>query len=311
MKKIFIAITLTLLMICSVCSANLKVKMLNVGQGDAILIQTSTQNVLIDTSDVDEREKLKLQLYKAGAYKLDKIILTHPHADHIGNVQWLIKNGVFKVASVYDNGIASTSKYYLNYVTECASRRVLHASLKEGDVLDLGDGATLKIIHPPEMLVKFRNSTSYQGDPNNEGIIGILTYGNFKMLFSGDAGAAAEKTVLPLLEHCAVMTASHHGSYTSSTFDFVNAVKPDYVLISAGEPTDKRGGNHYGHPHVEVLDTFLNVGVPKENILWTYPNGTITVNTDGQTWNVTPEIKNNWLDRYLLEKMVIEETIDI
>lgn len=311
MKKIFLAVTLTLLMICQVTYANLKVTMLNVGQGDAILIQTSTQNILVDTSDADERAKLKLELYKADAYRLDKIILTHPHADHIGNAQWLIKNGVFKVKSVYDNGIASTSKHYLNYVTECASRRVLHASLKDGDVIDLGDGATFEILHPPEMLVKFRNSTNYQGDPNNEGIIGVLRYGNFSMLFMGDAEESAEKTVLDRMEHYNVMTAGHHGSSTSSTLDFLRKIRPDYVLISAGEPTTKRGGNTYGHPHISTLENFLSVGVPEQNIFWTALNGTIIIESDGENYSVTPSAKFNWLDDYMAEKMITIETIDI
>lgn len=79
------------------------IKMLNVGQGDSILIQTAEQTVLIDTSDVDERDKFKRELDKAGVKKIDKVILTHPHADHIGGMDVLLKD--YQVGEVYDNGM--------------------------------------------------------------------------------------------------------------------------------------------------------------------------------------------------------------
>lgn len=79
------------------------IKMLNVGQGDSILIQTAEQTVLIDTSDVDERDKFKRELDKAGVKKIDKVILTHPHADHIGGMDVLLKD--YQVGTVYDNGM--------------------------------------------------------------------------------------------------------------------------------------------------------------------------------------------------------------
>ena len=87
------------------------IQMLNVGQGDSVLIQTGEQTVLIDTSDVDERDKFSAELKKAGVTKIDKVILTHPHADHIGGMDVLLKN--FQVGEVYDNGMPSTSKLYM------------------------------------------------------------------------------------------------------------------------------------------------------------------------------------------------------
>lgn len=302
MKKIFIAVVFTLLMICQVAFANLKVTMLNVGQGDAILIQTSEQNILIDTSDYDERQKLQRELYKAGAYRLNKIILSHPHADHIGNCAWLIQNGVFKVKKVYDNGILSTSKYYLNYVDECKKRNVPHEKLVAGDVLDLGDGAKFTVIYPPAEMIDARNNFDLRGDSNNEGIIGRLTYGNFSMLFTGDAEAIVENDILPMIEPCTVLKAAHHGSNTSSTLELVKKVNPEYVFISAGKPTNIMGGNTYGHPHVQTLLNYLSAGVSKDKIFWTYPNGTITLETDGFITTVKPEKAIDWIDFYIMTK---------
>lgn len=111
-KKIIPVLLITLAMLINVCCANLRVHFLNVGQGDATLIQTDEQNILIDTSDVDERLKLERELFRLGAYRIDKLILTHPHADHIGNAAYLVRTGVIKVKAVFDNGVVSTSKFY-------------------------------------------------------------------------------------------------------------------------------------------------------------------------------------------------------
>lgn len=288
-------------MICQTVYAKLKVTMLDVGQGDAILIQTSTQNVLVDTSDVDEREKLQRELYKLGAYRLDKIILTHPHADHIGNCAWLIKNGVFKVKAIYDNGVISTSKNYLNYVAESEKRNVPRQKLSDGDILELGDGAKFEVIYPPAEMIDALNGLDIRSDSNNEGIVGILTYGNFSMLFTGDAESVVEKDLMSRLNHCNVLKAGHHGSATSSDIDFIKKIKPDYVLISAGQPNIKNG-NVYGHPHVQTLMNYIAAGVDKNKIFWTYPNGSITLETDGQNIEVKPTKNISWIDFYLLEK---------
>lgn len=299
MRKIICALALTLIAICNCAfAANLKVKMLNVGQGDAVLIQTLEQNILIDTSDVDERDKLRQELYKADCYRLDKIILTHPHADHIGNAAWLIKNGIFSVRSIYDNGKASANAYYIDYLKQCKEYGVPRYTAHAGDVIDLGGGATFTVLA----------SASGVKNVNDDSIVGRLTYGNFAMIFTGDAETPIENLLLDedLDLSAVVLKAGHHGSRTSNSYDFVNAVKPTYVLISAGEPTTKRGGNTYGHPHSTALDNFLMAGVQPSNIFWTFKNGTITIETDGSNVTVTPEIVDVWVDEYLGYRLTIK-----
>ena len=82
----------------------------------------------------------------------------------------------------------------------------------------------------------------------------------------------------------------------------MRVVKPEVVLISAGEPTDKRGGNTYGHPHVEPLENYLNAGIDSKNIFWTWKNGTVTITTDGKNFSVTPEVKEDWVKEWIAEK---------
>lgn len=303
LKKFLIAVIFPLIFIFNVCSAQLKIHMLNVGQGDAILVQTDEQNILIDTSDVDERDKLKRELYKFNAFTIDKLILTHPHADHIGNAAFLIQSGVFKVKSVYDNGILSASKMYMNYVNECRKRNVPLQKLNAGDLLDFGEGCKFIILAPAENYVNLINSADIKGDPNNESIIARLEYGNFSMMFTGDAEQPAEEKILSKLQPCNILKAGHHGSKTSSSAKFLSKLKPQYVLISAGEQTKKRGGNTYGHPHVQALERFISAGVDKKNIFCTSRNGSISVVFANDTFAVTPQVPAHWIDLYFIQSI--------
>ncbi|MBR6014101.1 MAG: MBL fold metallo-hydrolase [Selenomonadaceae bacterium] len=288
-------------------SGDLKITMLNVGQGDSILIQTKSQNILIDTSDTDERTKLVDELDKAGVTTFDKIILTHPHADHIGGIEKLLKDEKFTVKEVYDNGIAASSKLYLNYMNAIkADKNIKHKTLKAGDTVDFGDGVNFEVLYPTKKLVEEVNSGKRKSDPNNESIVGRLVYKNFSMMFTGDAEKEVESNIWADNDEkklqSKVLKSGHHGSYTASTENFLKVVKPIYVLISAGEPTDKRGGNTYGHPHVESLENYLSAGISSKNIFWTWKNGTITIISDGKNFSVTPEHKEDWVKEWIAEK---------
>ena len=280
--------------------------MLNVGQGDAFLIQTKTQNILIDTSDIDERTKLVAELDKAGVTTFDKIILTHPHADHIGGLEKILKDKKYTVKEVYDNGVASTSKLYLNYLKEIKSQKIKHTALKAGDVLDFGGGVTFNVLYPTKTLVEAVNSGKQKTDPNNESVVGRLVYKKFSIMFTGDAEKPVESNIWADNDaknlRSTILKSGHHGSYTASTENFLNVVKPEYVLISAGEPSEKRGGNTYGHPHVEPLENYLAEGIPSKNIFWTWKNGTVVIVSDGKNYSVTPEVEEDWVKQWIKEK---------
>ena len=281
---------------------DLTIKMLNVGQGDAILIQTKKQNILIDTSDIDERDKLVAELDKTRIKKLDRVILTHPHADHIGGMERLIKDGKLNIKEIDDNGMTSGSKIYTNYMKAAKAAGIPIGHLKDGDELDFGGGVKFKVYYPTAELINEGSKKGYKHDPNNESIVGRLTYKNFSMLFTGDAEKKVENELLNSAHKSelksTIFKASHHGSKTSAGMDFMKTVAPEYVVISAGEP-DVDGGNTYGHPHKAALNNYLKAGVAKSKIYWTYKNGTITITTDGKAWSVTPEVENNWLDAWL------------
>lgn len=294
MKKIIIAVALTIVAICN-CAFAMRIKVLNVGQGDATLIQTGEQNILIDTSDADERDKLEAELAKANCATIDRLILTHPHADHIANAAWLIKN--YGVSAVYDNGKPSANRYYANYLKALSDSGVPRYTLQTGDVLEL-DGATFTVLASAEGVKSV----------NNDSICARLSYGNFAMIFTGDAEADMEDWIFQNYDdlESAVLKAGHHGSKTSNSLDFVSAVAPQYVIVSAGEP-GIRGGNTYGHPHAASLENFLIAGVEKAAIYWTYKNGTVTIETDGAATTVTPELVEVWVDEYLGYRLLIRQ----
>lgn len=297
--KFLLAVFFTSLLICFLtvkfCSAeNLTIKMLNVGQGDSILIQSPTENILVDTSDADERDKLLNELHKAGVKKIHKLILTHPHADHIGNAAYMTKLGA--INQIFDNGIISASKFYTSYLDACKKFSVKHNTLKHGDKIFIGD-AYIEVFAPSEEKINLVNSGK-KSDPNNESIVFKLVNQNFSMLFTGDAEIPTENFLIQnnFNLKAVVLKAGHHGAASANSLPFVKAVSPNFVLISAGVKTTKRGGNTYGHPRQEALKAFLDSGVPTKNIFCTANNGTITIFSDGVKFSVNPEYTVDWLN---------------
>jgi competence protein ComEC len=260
----------------------LTVTMLDVGQGDAILIKTAEQTVLIDTSDLDEQEKLRAELKKAQVKRIDKLILTHPHADHIGGVDGVVLKD-YEVGEVYDNGMPSKSKLYLNYMKKLKQKNIPRHALTAGDVLDLGGGVSFKVLSPPKEVVEKGSKSTDNHDPNNESVVGKLIFGNFSMMFTGDAEQQAEKVMVDNFAgdlRSTLLKAGHHGSKTSSSAAFLRAVQPEGVLISCG------AGNDYGHPHKQTMKKYQSL---KLKIYETDLNGTIVVTSDGKSYKIKPE----------------------
>lgn len=257
------------------------VKVLNIGQGDSILIQTGEKTVLVDTSDVDERDKLRAELKKADVKKIDTIILTHPHADHIGGMDVLLNE--YPVGMVYDNGMPSTSKLYLGYMKKLKEKKIERKGLVAGDRVDLGGGAVFEVLGPSAQLVKEGNVKGYKHDPNNESVVGRLVFGDFSMMLTGDAEKKEEQAILAADSanvKSTILKSGHHGSKTSSSADFLRAVQPEAALISCGV------NNDYGHPHKETMKKYHALNIP---IYVTAENGTITVTSDGKTYKIVPE----------------------
>ena len=297
-------------------NGDLKISMLRIGQGDAILIQTGKQTILIDTALANKNELLVKGLEKFSVTRIDKLIITHPHADHIGGARMLLAPKQeelalypylekISVGEVYDNGIAHTSGLYKNYLKALKKKGITHHSLKTGDVLDFGNGVKFDVLFPTEEFVTTVNTTTFDKEDrehniNNGSLVGKLTYKKFSMMFTGDCEKESEAKILASNAakdlKCDVLKSAHHGNKTSSTEDFVAAVNPSVILISASNRM--KDGVLVGQPHLKVIKTYLAAGVAQKNMFCTRFNGIITVTSDGKNFSVTPEIEEDWVDKW-------------
>lgn len=263
-------------LICSGCSSSnnntnsndmVKIEVLDIGQGDASLIYTKDEVIMIDTGDVDERDRLEKLLKERNISTIDKLIITHPHADHIGGAYVVFKN--VNVKEVYDNGDATTSKTYQTYLKNIKQKNIAYHQLKAGDTVDFGDGVSFKVFSPTEKMIK------NDDDLNNNSIVGQLRYKDFTMLFTGDSERDAEQNMVKSYGdklQSDVLKSPHHGSRTSSSDDYLKTVKAKDVIISLA------ADNEYGHPHKQTLDRYKKYNM---NVYRTDQDGTITITTDG------------------------------
>lgn len=247
----------------------LKVSFLDVGQGDAIFIESpSGTQVLIDAGA--HRNVLR-PLGKVMPFydrSIDAVFYTHVDADHIGDLPEVLDR--HKVSLIGIAGFAGDGNSLIEALEErTKAEEAVVAELARGQIFDLGDGAVLEIIFPEK---GFKASNS-----NLSSAIMKLSYGTTDFLLTGDAPRATEE-YLALLDgrklQSEVLKVSHHGSDTSSSRSFLSAVLPDYAVVSAGCE------NPYGHPHREVLDRLLDVGA---DIVLTCEKGTITFISDGES----------------------------
>ena len=272
----------------------LTISMLDIGQGDAVLIQTGAKNILIDTGDDKyyedgkkgkENTQLLTELQKLKIDHIDTLVMTHAHADHIGKADKVIAQ--YGVKELVYNGIPSTSKYFINALKAAKANGTQQVKVKAGDVLDFGNGVSFEIVSPSQSLIDEDTAAikaKKKVDVNNESVVGRLTFGNFAMLFTGDAEGPVEKDMVASYGKklkCQVLKAGHHGSKTSSTAEFLKLVQPESVVMSLGV------NNQYGHPHEVLLNRLQKQGV--KNIYRTDANGTITIVSDGSSYSITTE----------------------
>lgn len=272
----------------------LTISMLDIGQGDAVLIQTGVKNILIDTGDDKyyedgkkgkENTQLLTELQKLKIDHIDTLVMTHAHADHIGKADKVIAQ--YGVKELVYNGIPSTSKYFINALKAAKANGTQQVKVKAGDVLDFGNGVSFEIVSPSQSLIDEDTAAikaKKKVDVNNESVVGRLTFGNFAMLFTGDAEGPVEKDMVASYGKklkCQVLKAGHHGSKTSSTAEFLKLVQPESVVMSLGV------NNQYGHPHEALLNRLQKQGI--KNIYRTDANGTITIVSDGSSYSITTE----------------------
>lgn len=252
--------------------SNMEVHFIDVGQGDSTLIKAGDHAMLIDAGDNSEGTAVQSYLNSQDVEKLDYVIGTHPDADHIGGLDVVIYK--FDCKKVFMPDITSDTKTYDDVMQALRSKNQKSQAPKLGKTYSLGD-ASFTVIAPVK---------EYGEETNNWSIGILLQYGENRFLFTGDAAKQAEDDMLEQGEDISadVYKASHHGSKTGSSEDFLDRVNPTYAVISCGE------GNKYGHPSAQTLNNFRSRGI---KTFRTDNQGTIVAYSDGKdiTWNASPD----------------------
>lgn len=244
--------------------SGLDVHFIDVGQGDSILAESDGHYMLIDADENDQAGTVISYLKAEGVTKLDYVIGTHPHSDHIGGLDKVIDT--FPVDKVFLPPVEHTTKTFEDVLDSIASRGLKITKPKPGDSYDLGN-ASFTILSPVK---------DYGNDLNNWSVGIRLTYGDNSFVMCGDAENQAEEDILNsgAVLKADVLKAGHHGSSTSTSNAFLKKVSPSWVVIQCGK------GNSYGHPHKETMEKLKKAGC---QILRTDEEGTITAFSDGKT----------------------------
>lgn len=245
----------------------MEVDFIDVGQGDAILIQSSDgMTVVIDGGEQGSGELSYLQSKHVG--HVDLMVATHPHSDHIGGLVDVL--GSIPVTKVVTNGQPNTTGVYEKFLDGIANAKAEYIEAKRGDTLQAGS-LSFQVLSPV---------SAASGDINNNSLVVRLVVGKVVFLFTGDAQTDAETSMvaanLPL--NADILKVGHHGSRTSSSLAFLNQVKPAVAVYMAGV------NNSYGHRHPETIASLKTVGA---QIYGTDINGTVSVTTDGNTYQIT------------------------
>lgn len=242
-------------------SGTLSVHYLDVGQGDSIFIELPNKEcMLIDAGENMHGKSITEYITNLGYSKIDYLVATHPHADHIGSMAYIVKHN--DIGEIYMPKVTTTTKTYENLLTAISDKGLKVKSAKAGmNIVDVGD-FSIDILAPV---------TIEEDDLNNCSIILKMNYKNDSFLFLGDAEKKELETVTADMS-AEVLKVGHHGSRTSTTKALLEEVNPKYAVISLGKD------NSYGHPHkstLELLDEF-NVETYR-----TDQDGTIVISTEG------------------------------
>lgn len=239
----------------------------DVGQADATLIQGPEASVLIDAGDW-QRNDVVDHLTTAGVEEIDLIILTHPHADHIGQVPQVLD--AFEVTEVWMTGWEHDTRTFERTLDAVLESDVGYHEPRAGETIEFGD-LVIEVINPVEPLEDVHDNLAVR-----------VVFGEFAAIYTGDAETHHEAEMIERGHdlNAQVLQLGHHGSRTSSSREFLEAIGPEVASYSA--EVDSR----YGHPHAEVVERVANLGI---TLLGTAVHGTIVVRTDGDTFTVETE----------------------
>jgi competence protein ComEC len=248
------------------------VSFLDVGQGDAALIQTpSGQNILIDGGPDSQKIHLALgQKLPFWDRTIDLVVCTQPQADHVTGLVDVLQRHT--VNQVLEPGLPSDSATYHEWQRVVEENGIQHSIAQAGQEIDLGNEIKIEVLHPPKRPLE---GTSH--DIDNNGVVLRLSWGQISFLFAADIRQEAEYELIMQRANLksTVLKVPHHGSTTSTTSYFLAAVEPEVAVISAG------ADNPFGHPQSDVLHRLIGA-VGNDNVYRTDEDGTVECVTDGE-----------------------------
>lgn len=268
MKSFLVAFLICILSVTvfadTASSNKLIVNYIDVGQGDSELIECNGEYMLVDAGEKDKGTVVVNYLKSRGVEKLDYVVATHPHSDHIGGMAEVLN--AFPVSNIIMPKVNNTTATYTNMLKVIQQKGIKAIEPKIGDSYKLGN-STFTIVGPKKYDTK---------NMNNDSVAFRLVYGNNSFLFCGDAEKEEESDIIASGQTLKsdVYKVSHHGSTTSSSSAFLNKVQPKYAIIEVGE------GNSYGHPKEKTLEALSKIGA---TIYRTDLNGNIVISSDGKT----------------------------
>lgn len=271
---------------------SLNIKFIDVGQGDSILIQTKSADYLIDTGgnifgnfDIG-KNILQPYLEKEGVFKLKGVFITHFDGDHCKSLPYLIDN--IEIQNIYFGYERPGNIYYDEILEKAKYEGIPISILKAGDSLDLDDNTNITVYGPKEVLIN-----NPKASENDLSLVLMLNYFNKDILFTGDIEKLGEKSLVDNLNRkVEFLKVPHHGSKTSSSIELLDAIEPSIGFISVGR------NNNFGHPHVEVVERYINEGI---ELYRTDELGLINLILNRGNYNIVPFLKRDLSIIYILD----------
>lgn len=262
-------IFLTLLL--NLCFAQiLEFHCIDVGQGDALLLRyfegTEDVVVLVDAGSRSESQKLSTYLKNKKITKIDYLVATHPHEDHIGGMSNIIAQ--YPIGAIYMPQVSASTKTFLNLLETIKKKNMKITKAQTGVSFSIAEKITFSFLGPVR--------ADYENLNNYSAVIHVR-YGDITFLLMGDAEKEAEYDIVRLGYdiRATVLKVGHHGSNSSTSPILLNAVRPVHAIISVGQ-------NNYGHPHNSILSV-----LPENNTYRTDYHGSVVFSTDGSQLSIT------------------------
>jgi competence protein ComEC len=254
-------------------SANLTLHVIDVGQGDSLLLTCGTHDMLIDAGEIDKGEVVEKYVKSQGVSSFDYVVATHPHADHIGGMHVVLAD--FPVSHFLYNGETHTTQTFIDMLKQIKTKNIPFKIVHRGDTIDFAPGINITVFNPGKAYLTT--------DPINQNSIVLkVVDGKESFLLTGDAGIQAEDDMMKagLNLRADILKVGHHGSRTASGQAFLDAVKPTTSIVSVG------ANNVYRLPD---SDAMARIKAASFSVYRTDYNGTVTVTTDGNTCTVSTE----------------------